>query len=222
MLSLVFAAALSTASAEEVTDYSAEWRAVLAERRAANIERLADYAEAGRYPLNLTQPGPAHMFMDGTGSRCGMAELIWQSGHEQLVVDAYQLRNDVVMAELGLGDPLTEWVAVSGLTMAEVAFIQEPGFMVGMMEEPLEPEPFIAQVDPELLELETARRTAHFGMAARQLSLTTERSLDQALLALGERVLEPPPAESWASQLPHSTAMPVAAPTRNAKRRTRG
>ncbi|TNE91519.1 MAG: hypothetical protein EP330_05030, partial [Deltaproteobacteria bacterium] len=192
MLSLVFAAALSTASAGEVTDFSAEWRAVLAERRAANIERLADYAEAGRFPLNLDQPGLAHLFMDDTGSRCGVAELVWQSGHEQLVVDTYQQRNDVVIAELALGDPLSEWVAVSGLTMAEVAFIQRPAFGVGR--QLVEPEIAILEADEDLLALETDVRRAHFAMAARQLMLTDQASLDQAVLALGERVLEPPPA----------------------------
>ena len=126
MFSTLFALSLTAASAEsppipEVIDYSAEWREVLAARRDANIVRLAAYASEGRYPLNLSEPGLAHQFMDDTGSRCGMAELIWQSGHESLVVETYTTRNDAVIADLGLGDPLTEWVAISGLTMAEVA-----------------------------------------------------------------------------------------------------
>lgn len=223
MLSLLVFTTLSAAQAEvpassEVTDYSAEWREVLAARREANIERLAAYASEGRYPLNLGAPGLSHQFMDDAGSRCGMAELIWQSGHESLVVDTYVTRNEAVIAELGLGDPLTDWVSISGLTMAEVAFIQEPGFAIGLPEEVWE-EPLIARVDPELLELEVTRRSAHFAMAANQLRLATPASLDRAVLALGERVLAPPPALAWSSTLPHMTALPAAADRGQAARR---
>ncbi|MCO4745337.1 MAG: hypothetical protein KC912_11160 [Proteobacteria bacterium] len=204
MLALAAAALFSTASAD---DFSEEWRAVLSERRQAHIERLEAYSSAGRFPLNLDQPGPAHMFMDATGSRCAMAELIWQSGYEPLVVETYATQNDVVMAELSVG-PLTDWVAISGLTMDEVAFIQEPGFMVGQLDL-IDIEPIPA---PDLVALERSRRQSHFAMAAQQLVIMNDASLDAAVAALGDRVNERPEAHTWTSDAIHSTTWPVQTP----------
>lgn len=196
MISIFAAFALTTAAAADAPRDA--WGEVLSERRAANIERLIDYAEAGRFPLNVTQPGPAHLFMDDTGSRCGMAELIWRSGHEELVVDVYQSRNDVVMADLS-DDPLADWVAISGLTMEEVAFIQEPGFMVEQIFE------LPVREFPSLQALEAQRRMAHFAMAAAQLEMMNETSLELAVERLGPRALSAPEMEPWSSVRTHST-----------------
>lgn len=203
---VILALASTLAAASETPDYTHEWREVLAARRAENIARLEAYAEAGRFPLNLERVGLEHTFMDASGSRCGVAELIWQSGHEALVVATYQDRNDVVVADLALGDPLMEWVLTSGLTAEEVAYIQRPAFYVGPEEAP---DTLMAlegpTVDEGLFALETATRAAHFAMSAQQLKLGTRASLEMAIAALGDRVQAPPTTLPWRSEISHRT-----------------
>ena len=175
----------------EREDFSAAWKATLLERRQSHIVRLKAYSDAGEFPLNLSQPGLSHQFMDNRGVRCAMAELIWQSGHEDLVQDVATMQNDLVIANITEGEVL-DWVHVSGMTMAEVAFVQEPGFDVSQMDlELLELTP-----DPQLLALEVQRRQAHFGMAAIQLERGTERAIELAMTELGERIYQAP-STSW-------------------------
>jgi hypothetical protein len=97
----------------------------LRDERSRALDRLHDYAIAGRFPRNLDSEGYAHEFLDADGVPCAVANLIWQSGHEDLVRSTAASRNDVVLSDVTTG-PLADWILTSGLTREEVAFIQAP------------------------------------------------------------------------------------------------
>ena len=182
----------------ERVDHTEAWRTTLAARRAARVQNLRVYATRRQFPLNLGEPGLAHVFMDHRGVRCAMAELIWQSGAKDLVMHYVETDNDVVIAEQTDG-PLIDWVLTSGLTMEEVAFVQVPGFNVSEWEETGGPRAPVARaVDPDkrALAVETQRRRAHFRMALRQLEVSEPASLDLAIERLGDRVYTPPPSDA--------------------------
>ena len=56
----------------------------LAQRRAQMIAWLHDYAQAGQFPQDA-DGNPLSVFRDARGVRCPMAELIYRSGHGDLV-----------------------------------------------------------------------------------------------------------------------------------------
>lgn len=94
----------------------------LAGRRARLIGWLHDYTEAGQYPTDATGM-PRSVFVDEHGVRCPMAELIYRSGHPELVDAVVREHNEVRLAEVTEG-PLHDWMLGSGLTLDEIALIQ--------------------------------------------------------------------------------------------------
>ena len=170
-------------------DYSDAWGAYLAERRAMQVERLRAYAEAGVFPRNTSTPGLANVFMDKDGRRCGMAHLMWEDGYDNLVKVTAAVHNDVELGDVTDGK-LLDWMLTSGLTQAEVAFIQEPDFQLEVMLEPVLREQLVAAED--------ARLRNHFLTSALQLEAYGAASLEAAVEALGERTSEPPPSPAVA------------------------
>ncbi len=96
--------------------------AELAARRAQLIGWLHEYYEAGQYPTDETGQ-PQSVFVDAKGVRCPMAELIWRSGHHDLVDAVAREHNAVRLAEVTEG-PLHDWMVGSGLTPDEISLVQ--------------------------------------------------------------------------------------------------
>lgn len=94
----------------------------LASRRAQLIGWLHDYYEAGQYPTDEAGQ-PVSVFVDAKGVRCPMAELIWRSGHHDLVEAVAREHNAVRLAEVTEG-PLHDWMVGSGLTLDEIDLVQ--------------------------------------------------------------------------------------------------
>jgi len=94
----------------------------LAQRRAQMIAWLHDYAQAGQFPQDA-DGNPLSVFRDARGVRCPMAELIYRSGHGDLVDQVARTHNDLRLADVH-GGPLYAWIVESGLTQEEVTMIQ--------------------------------------------------------------------------------------------------
>ena len=94
----------------------------LAARRAQMIAWLHDYAAAGAFPRD-DAGRPLSVFRDAHGVRCPMAELIYRSGHADLVDQVATTRIDLRLADVHAG-PLYAWILASGLTQDEVVMIQ--------------------------------------------------------------------------------------------------
>lgn len=103
---------------EPTTSTTAE----LAGRRAQLIGWLHDYQVAGTYPTDALGM-PRSVFVDDRGVRCPMAELIWRSGHPDLVEAVAKENNEVRLADVKDG-PLKDWMDGSGLTVEEIAMVQ--------------------------------------------------------------------------------------------------
>lgn len=117
LMTTIFAAC-HTAPATHTQTTTAE----LAARRAQLIAWLHDYTEAGQYPTDEAGM-PQSVFVDAHGVRCPMAELIWRSGHPELVEAVAREHNAVRLAEVTEG-PLHDWMVGSGLTAEEISLVQ--------------------------------------------------------------------------------------------------
>ncbi|MEL6343530.1 MAG: hypothetical protein AAFV53_10375 [Myxococcota bacterium] len=173
-------------------DFTAAWESHLRAERQRRLNDLSTYAAAGQFPQKDGVPGWHHQFLDANDVPCAVASLIWTSGHEALVRTTAETQNDVILSELEAG-PLVEWVLTSGLTMEEVAVIQEPGFepdFVGI--DILEPAMPIAELE------EIQRVRDHLAAVHQLISVDTESSIAKAMARLGERVHTPPPIDSLA------------------------
>ena len=90
--------------------------------RTLAIARLAAYRKRGEFAANA-KGYPMSVFRDAQGRRCPMAELIFQSGHADLVDEVVKTNNGLRLADVHDG-PLATWMATSGLTRAEIIEIQ--------------------------------------------------------------------------------------------------
>ena len=104
------------------TTSHAQLAAHRAEMRAQLIEWLGEYAEAGTYPTDANG-WPLSVFRDANGVRCPMAELIYRSGHAELVEAVVASNNALRLADVQDG-PLAAWMAESGLTRDEIIMVQ--------------------------------------------------------------------------------------------------
>jgi hypothetical protein len=116
LISLVLAAChTTTAPHSPVT-------ADLTARRTQMLAWLHEYVEAGQFPEDA-QGHPLSVFRDARGVRCPMAELIFRSGHGELVDAVARSHNDLRLADVHDG-PLYAWMMESGLSQDEVTLIQ--------------------------------------------------------------------------------------------------
>lgn len=97
-------------------------RAELAARRARAVEWLHDYRDKGVFPTDEVGM-PWSVFMDKHGVLCPMAQMIRNSGHDDLVTAVYLKANDLRLADIDQG-PLYDWMLHSGLTIGEIAMVQ--------------------------------------------------------------------------------------------------
>ncbi len=96
----------------------------LAARRTSQLERLADYARAGRFPLNRHYAGEARpIFVDARGTHCAVGHLMALDGWETDVVAIARAKPNVLVREV-TGGPLVTWLLTSGLIQEEAALIQ--------------------------------------------------------------------------------------------------
>jgi hypothetical protein len=105
-----------------VTGLSSAQRAA----RARALDRLHAYAVRGVFPKNRQFPGVfVPSFVDDrTGTRCGMAYLIEQSGSSGFVARIAATNNNATIPELKDDPELLSWLEDNGLTLAEAARIQ--------------------------------------------------------------------------------------------------
>jgi hypothetical protein len=95
--------------------------------RAARIEALRAYRDAGRFPKNHRVGARVPIFVDAEGTRCAMAHLIASTGRpeDQALVEAVaRARNLATISELADTPRLLAWLETHGLTVAEAAAIQ--------------------------------------------------------------------------------------------------
>jgi hypothetical protein len=201
--SKVSAAAHSVAAAELTT------------RRAQMIGFLHDYTEAGQYPTDDAGL-PQSVFVDARGIRCPMAELIFRSGHPELVQAVALEHNKVRLADVNEG-PLLAWMQSSGLTRDEINLIQGAADIdyMWMQEMQMESEATILARGQIRGRLETAERSLRDG---------TPHSLEVAVAALpngtvpevklvaGTKVIPAVALKSGPSGRPLTAAVRVAQP----------
>jgi hypothetical protein len=108
--------------AHPVTGLSAPQRAA----RARALDRLHAYAARGVFPRNRHFPGAfVPSFVDDrTGTRCGMAYLIEQSGSSGFVARIAATNNNASIPDLKDDPELLSWLERNGLTLEEAARIQ--------------------------------------------------------------------------------------------------
>lgn len=97
---------------------------LLGERRLGQIDRIRQYRERNRFPLN-SDPGasPRPIFVDEHGTQCAVGYLMWRSGEPAKVAEIAQADNFVVLSDVRQG-PFIAWVLQSGLLHEEAALIQ--------------------------------------------------------------------------------------------------
>jgi hypothetical protein len=126
LLALSVLAACSTSTAKPpVAPPAAPQESVVAElaqHRAQLIGWLHDYREAGVYPSDAAG-NPSSVFIDASGVRCPMAELLHKSGRDDLVEAVAKEANTVRLADVHVG-PLHDWMLASGLTQEEISLVQ--------------------------------------------------------------------------------------------------
>lgn len=188
--------------------------AELAARRVQMIAWLHDYMEAGQYPTDDAGL-PRSVFVDAKGIRCPMAELIWRSGHQDLVDAVAREHNEVRLADVHEG-PLVAWMEGSGLTMDEINLIQGAADidMVWLQEAPNQ-ETILAkgEVRGRLESAEQALRAGTKHSLEVAVAALPNGKVPNAKIAAGEKVVPATAMTSRASGRPLATvATAVAQP----------
>lgn len=120
MKHLVLIAVLAACGKQQPVDV--EINPDLSARRAEMLGYLADYTERGEFPTD-ERGLPLSVFEDSRGVRCPMAELIYRSGHPELVAAVVAEDNHARLADVHDG-PVHDWMLGSGLTRDEIIMIQ--------------------------------------------------------------------------------------------------
>jgi hypothetical protein len=106
----------------------AEFLDGLALRREIQLNRLAAYAGAGRFPLNRHYADEARpIFVDAKGTHCAVGYLMAMDGLEADVLAIARAAPNVLVREVADG-PLVFWTLTSGLIQEEAALIQPSYF----------------------------------------------------------------------------------------------
>lgn len=113
----------ATLRARDVSHLTPELRAA----RAANLDLLHDYWTAGVFPRNTDFPGHRlPYFIDREGVPCAMAHLVIASGFSTEASAISRRENNAYIHDMQSPE-LGAWIAQSGLTLDEAAFVQ-PGY----------------------------------------------------------------------------------------------
>ncbi|MEM7165608.1 MAG: hypothetical protein AAF581_09090, partial [Planctomycetota bacterium] len=92
-------------------------------QRAALIERLRDYTDAGSFPQNTYLPGLRPVFVDATDRFCAVGDLMRHSGAEALARRIAGRQNFAFVGDITVPG-IALWIERTGLTAAECARIQ--------------------------------------------------------------------------------------------------
>ena len=95
----------------------------LALQRAATLDRLHAYWVRGQFPHNLDVAGQVPVFIDDRGVACAVAQLVIDSGQQELATRVQATDNHGYLLEMKVPG-LDSWIASSGLTGEELASIQ--------------------------------------------------------------------------------------------------
>lgn len=95
----------------------------LGTQRAAMLERLHAYWQRGVFPENTHVSAQVPVFVDDRGVACAVAQLVIDSGHEDLAQQIRRTDNHGYLLEMNQPG-LATWIASSGLTADELAAIQ--------------------------------------------------------------------------------------------------
>jgi hypothetical protein len=153
-------------------------RAQLAQHRAQQIARLTGYAQRAEFPHNFDKPTSAHIFRDGAGRLCAVANLVHQDGRDDLVDATVREHNDLAIGDVNDG-PMLDWILASGLTQEELVRIQLPAPPL-VRREIRRPVPMLVA---DHLSDEARMNQAvveHIEQVRRELQENTEKSLDIA------------------------------------------
>jgi hypothetical protein len=169
-------------------------RAALAAQRALQIQRLHDYRLAARFPANVYVEGWLNVFQGEDGSLCAVANLIHQSGRDDLVAQVVRENNFVALRDVHDG-PIMDWILASGLTHEETVMIQGIGYEFGVEGFNVPVEQRQGQQWQLALDAKLKTLQASLALAEQTLRAQTEESLDLAVA----RLTAPPPETAVAS-----------------------
>jgi HEAT repeat protein len=100
-----------------------------AEQRAARarlLDALASYRERGEFGIDLDPADRDFAYVDASGRRCAMAELMHASGRDDLVLRIAGEQNGAMIADLAADADVSAWLWENGLTLVEAARVQAP------------------------------------------------------------------------------------------------
>jgi hypothetical protein len=100
--------------------------AAQARERLRNLDRLHAYWTHGVFPHNTHHRERTPYFIDDDGRTCAMAQLIIDSGHADLAEALARTQNYARIRDMH-SPALAAWLAASGLSLEEAAWIQ-PGY----------------------------------------------------------------------------------------------
>lgn len=136
-ISILAAAAVGAAATAQATntnttstddgDARAAIRADLAQHRAKALDALHAYWVGGNFPINVYREKMVNIFRDGAGRLCAVANLIHQSGRDDLVTMQVKADNYIALRDLR-GGAIADWIAQSGLTREELVDLQGAGY----------------------------------------------------------------------------------------------
>lgn len=92
--------------------------------RAAALDHLREYRQAGVFPHNHDRPRTTPLFRDAHGTLCAMAYLVERSGAGSLVDRVAASANDAYVRELEADAGFAAWLDSNGMTAAEAALVQ--------------------------------------------------------------------------------------------------
>lgn len=95
----------------------------LQKARSQNLDELLVYREAGEFPHNTHVPHRQPVFIDRDDRRCAVGHLMIESGFEDEARRIAEHENLAYLLEMESPE-VEEWVAQSGLTAEEAAWIQ--------------------------------------------------------------------------------------------------
>lgn len=152
--------------------------AELAGHRAQMLGYLAEYTERGEFPTD-DNGLPISVFKDSHGVRCPMAELIYRSGHPELVDAIAAEDNHARLGDITDG-PIHDWMVGSGLTHDEIVMIQGAADLSNIRFEPRE----LIQPKREIITAQRERVRGRLEMAQTALRKDLRTSLQAASNAL--------------------------------------
>lgn len=102
---------------------SANYPESIREKRLATLELLADYIEAGKFPMNVKYEGRRPCFIDAHGTYCAVGHLVKETVGEALAALINTHHQYDYISDMDL-TALTAWIDESGFTLEEIAMIQ--------------------------------------------------------------------------------------------------